>query len=446
MHPIALLLLCALCVIVVFGRGAYAAAALIAGTCLMTMGQAIVVGPFTFHFVRLVILVGFLRTIVKGELFRLRLTGMDSAVLGWLFILMITSVGHASPREHFVGTLGTGFNTALAYFVFRALVGSVDDIVEVGKWLIAILLVLAVAMLVEQSSGHSMFEVFGGVLTEVRNDRIRAMGPFRHPILAGSVGATLIPLVFALRYRWRAWSTVGIVGCLVISLASASSGPLLALGAGIFALSLWKYRDNLRSIIWMGVAALLLLDLVMKDPVWYLMARIDLVGGSTGWHRAYLIDMAIAHFGEWWLAGTDYTRHWMPTGVSYSPDHSDMTNHYIWLGVGGGIGLVAGYVWTLVMAFKAVGRVLKRDHGAPAGDRFVVWALGSVLFSHVVNSLSIAYFDQSVVLIYFVLACIGSLDANPPSVLENPDQSSTTTARRVVRPWTRSRRLQDSAA
>ena len=107
----------------------------------------------------------------------------------------------------------------------------------------------------------------------------------------------------------------------------------------------------------------------MKAPVWYLMARIDLVGGSTGWHRAYLIDQALMHLSEWWIAGTDYTRDWMPYGVSWSPDHSDITNHYILLGVTGGIALIAAHVAVLTLAFKGVGRTLDQHRGAAVGER-----------------------------------------------------------------------------
>ena len=41
----------------------------------------------------------------------------------------------------------------------------------------------------------------------------------------------------------------------------------------------------------------------MKAPVWALIQRIDIVGGSSGWHRYELIDQCIKHFSDWWLMG-----------------------------------------------------------------------------------------------------------------------------------------------
>jgi hypothetical protein len=306
------------------------------------------------------------------------------------------------------------------YFLFRTFVRNVADVVAVTKWLIGILLVLAVAMVYEKAYEHSAWERFGVIQTPTRLEKFRAVGPFRHAILAGSVGAAVVPLFVALWSRWRTLALTGIVASLVITWACASSGPLIALACGVFALSLWTCREYRRQIVWTGVAGLVLLELVMKDHVWFLMARVDLVGGSTGWDRAYLITQALAHLGEWWLAGSDYTRHWMPTGVPSSPNHADLTNHYIALGVDGGIGLVITYIVTLVLAFKNVGQILDRYPDAPQNQRFVIWALGSVLFGHTINSLSISYFDQSVVLVYFIIACIGSLEAYPESLSSQP--------------------------
>jgi len=98
---------------------------------------------------------------------------------------------------------------------------------------------------------------------------------------------------------------------------------------------------------------------VMKAPPYYLMARVDLSGGSTGWHRARLIESSMEHLGEWWFAGTDYTRHWMPTGVYFSPNHVDITNHYLAMGVLGGLPLLFLFVLLLVKGFSIVGHSVR---------------------------------------------------------------------------------------
>jgi hypothetical protein len=147
----------------------------------------------------------------------------------------------------------------------------------------------------------------------------------------------------------------------------------------------------------------------MNDPVYFLLARIDITGGSTGWHRAELIQSAFAHLGEWWAVGTDRTRHWMPTGIHANERHTDITNFYLQMGVWGGLPLLFLFLSNLWVAFAAVGRWLQSNKAAAAKTRFLAWTIGSILFGHATNFFSISYFDQSVVLLYLLFAFCGSL-------------------------------------
>jgi hypothetical protein len=175
------------------------------------------------------------------------------------------------------------------------------------------------------------------------------------------------------------------------------------------ALVFWKFRSKLRLMLWGFVAMLLVLNFIMNDPVYYLLARIDLTGKSTGWHRAALIDAAVKNLGEWWLAGTDYTRHWMPTGVYWTQDHTDITNHYLKMGVWGGLPLMFVFIFIMASAFVSVGKTLDLCPNAPPDERFHIWVLGAILFGHAVSFISVSYFDQTVVFLYLSLAAIGSM-------------------------------------
>src|SRR5690606_25044593 len=141
-----------------------------------------------------------------------------------------------------------------------------------------------------------------------------------------------------------------------------------------------------------AVAGYILLDIVMKAPAYFLIARIDLAGGSTGWHRAELIKQAIAHFDEWWFAGTVYTRHWMPSGVTWSPDHSDITNQYINYGVLGGVLLMGLFIGALWIAFLYVGRILHARNCKNINEAKLAWVLGSALFAQAASGVSVSYF------------------------------------------------------
>ena len=147
----------------------------------------------------------------------------------------------------------------------------------------------------------------------------------------------------------------------------------------------------------------------MKAPAYYIIQRIDLTGGSTGWHRARLIESAFEHLHEWWMVGTDYTRHWMPTGVYWSPQHTDITNHYIYMGVLGGLPLMLLFIAILAKGFSIVGQTLWYLANQPPKMRFMVWSLGASLFVHAVTLTSVSFFDQSPLFLYLTLAGICSV-------------------------------------
>ena len=192
-------------------------------------------------------------------------------------------------------------------------------------------------------------------------------------------------------------------------LASRSSGPIMSACLGIVALLSWRFRHLLNVIRWTAVCAYFALEALMKAPPYYLLARIDFTGSSGGWHRARLIESSIQHLSEWWLAGTDYTRHWMPTGVSWSPAHADLTNHYLHLGVLGGLPLMLTFVLILVTCFFLVGQHLGTNRADASDSSFLSWAVGSALFAHAATCISVAYFDQSILLLYLTFAACGAL-------------------------------------
>jgi hypothetical protein len=267
-------------------------------------------------------------------------------------------------------------------------------------------------MVLEKLTGKNSFAMLGGAPgdTELRNGHFRARGPFIHQIFAGTVGAVCLPLAFYMWRQKRGLALAGMAATCAIVYASGSSGPIMTVLAACFAIALWMIQNHLRLIRWLAVLMVIILAMIMNDPVYYILARINITGGSTGWHRAALIDGAIKHFGNWWLVGTDYTRDWMPTGIEANANNTDITNHFLLMGVWGGMPLMLLFIWVLTVAFRLVGRELKMQAQAPVERRFLIWILGSILFADVVTFMSISYFDQQTsIFLYLLLATIGSI-------------------------------------
>jgi len=384
---------------------------LLAAACYMTVAQLIMIGPFHFASLRIVLAVGVIRVLLRSERPAGGLTGLDWLIVAWAAWALCASGFHQDPRAALITTLGRVYDSLGVYFLIRCFCQSEEDVVLLVKIVVILLMPLALEMLNEQLTHRNLFSVFGGVpeLPIIRGGRLRSQGPFLHAILAGTVGAVCIPMLAGI-WRRHPWiSKAGLLTCLVIIVTSASSGPLLTFAIGVFGLILWRWRHQTRNIRIAAVTGYLMLDLYMRDPAYYILAKIDLTGSSTGWHRARLIQSAFEHLSEWWLVGTDYTRHWMPTYLPVSPNHCDITNHYLVMGVMGGFPLMMIFVLIVWWGFRYVSEALRLREEESFENRFLIWTQGATLFAHAVTFISVAYFDQTIIFFHTTLAIIVSL-------------------------------------
>ncbi len=391
----------------------WALAPFLAGCCFTTIGQGIELGPLTLPVFRMLMLIGIIRVLVKGE----RVTGginlVDKLMMAWAGWYFFASFFHNSQLDAGpVYASGFIYNTLGFYFLVRVWCGDMEDMTGVIKILALLLAPIAIEMVSEKMTARNLFSIFGGVPEAVllREGRLRAQGPFLHPILAGTVGATCVPLFVGIFKRHRIHALIGMTAGVVMAFTCASSGPILSLMAAVFGLMVWKVR-HLTGMMRMGaVAAYILLIFLMERPPYYLISKIDLSGGSTGWHRSFLIETTISHFSEWWLFGTDFTRHWMPLqGTAMSPTHTDITNYYIGIGVGGGFPAMALIIIVFGVSFAWVGKLHNALIETQPGRVFMIWCFGAALFSHSVTGISVAYFDQSVVFLWLNVAAISSM-------------------------------------
>jgi hypothetical protein len=393
----------------------FAVCPLLVMVCLMPMGQQLVLFGLHFPLFRLLLLVGVIRIFAKGETAQMRWTTADKLFVWWVAVSVVFGTLSKPSMELFVNRSGDAYNAAACYFFVRCVVVDFEDIVTGVRTLAFVSLPLAALMLVEKGTGHNLLSVFGGVpeITVIREGHLRCQGPFRHPILAGTFGAAQIPLFVALwfyRVRNRRLALAGTISAFVIAITASSSGALMAVGGVMGGLAMWKQRKYLRVCRRAVVLGLFVLPLFMHAPVWYVMARLSDVFGGGGWHRAYLLDQAFGHLNEWWLFGTTYTAHWGPAGevIAADPNMMDITNHYVMEGVKGGLLKLGLFIAIIVVCFKRLGQVL-RGLAPKSPQAFFVWTIGVSLFAHCISFISITYFDQLIIVWFWLLAIISSL-------------------------------------
>jgi hypothetical protein len=241
MNPVALVFLVAASAALLWLPRRWAALPLLAGACYMTLGQGLQIAGFNFFLIRLLLVVGVVLVLLRGERPAGGLTGLDWLMFVWAAWALSCSAFREAPGETLVFHLGMVFNTLGVYFLIRCFCQGEEDVIGLVKMTALLLVPVALEMLQEQFTGRNLFALLGGVPEEtvLRNGRLRSQGPFRHAILAGTVGAVCAPLMAGI---WRSHpkiAQVGLAACLVMVLTSASSGPLMSLLLAGFALALW---------------------------------------------------------------------------------------------------------------------------------------------------------------------------------------------------------------
>ena len=399
----------ALCLLLVPRR--FAAVPIFILVCFMTMGERILVFGLNFTMLRILLLFGWVRVLARHEYHVPNFGPLDAVVVGWTIVRTVNYTLLWGTTAAFINRLGYAYDIIGAYFLFRFLIRDPKDVTRAIRYLALFVMPLALFMLLEKLTARNVFSVFGGVpfIPEMREGVVRCQGPFSHPILAGTFGATSLPLLIALWWQPRASRLLVVfatLAVLVITATAGSSGPALAAFAGILALCLWAMRAHMRILRWGCLIAVVVLQVVMNSPVWFVLARFSVFSGSTGWFRGFLIDQAVRHINEWWLIGTQSAAAWHPFLI-------DVTNQYIAEGFCGGIIAMALFIAMLAVAFRSVGRSVRRSHLEMPSKR-LAWALGAALFAHAVTFISVTYFDQNFVMLYFLLASVSAVAAAQP--------------------------------
>jgi hypothetical protein len=388
----------------------YAFVPVVIAGCYMPLGQALVIGGLHFYLLRVLIVFGLARSLFRKELSGIRPNAIDGVLTANVLVTTFLFVIFDGTNASLVGRLGAAYDAFGAYILIRASVRSVDDAFAVTKACAVAIIPLAVPFILENISGRNPFAALGGVppLSDIRDGYVRSQGPFRHAILAGTFGATAMPVFVGLWASGRGnrlVATLAIASATIIVITSRASGPITAFAVVSAGLFIWPFRKMMRAIRWGMLLALLGLVLVMKQPVWFLIARVSNLTGGGGWYRSALIDAAIQHFGEWWLIGTGYTAHWMATGASSDPNSADIVNEFVFQGVNGGLLALLLFVWLIVKCFKAVGTGVRAPGYSP-GTQFAIWSIGCALVGHIASFFSVSYFDQIIIFWYLLIGMI----------------------------------------
>lgn len=418
MNEIGLTYTILLCIAVVILPKRLSFVPVLLGTFYMSQAQQIEIGGAHLTSIRIIILFAFSRVILKKEVQKIDFQFADKIFLAWVLSGTIAYILLWQTEAAFIYRMGLTYDALLSYFFFRSIFGSLDDVKNAIPIIGILIIPLAVLLIYERFGNFNVFSIIGAPeLPYFDGNRIRAEGPFRHPILAGSVGAVLLPLFIAFWFIRKSYAAIFIISAFAFIVASNSSGPLLSAICAIAAIMLWPVREHMRLIRWGILVALISMHFVMKAPIWYLIARISEITGGTGWHRSYLIDRAIHYFSDWWFIGTKDTSYWMPTKL-HLHESADITNEFISQGIRGGLVTFVLFILLIAVEFGIIGKTMKVLRQGTFISRFIVWSLGASLFAHTASFMSVQYFDQSMLIFFLSLSLIAAINKKKEKVIQ----------------------------
>jgi hypothetical protein len=372
----------------------HAIALVLMGALLIPPGNILVLAGVHLLPVRVISLFGIVR-LLRSKLeagpvvFVGGINSIDRAVLGWALahVAAFTLLWHTSGA--LVNQCGFLLGSLGIYFLLRYLVREERDVRNVIRVLAIVAAVNAAEMVYEQFSGHNLFSLLGGAtISVIREGHVRAQGAFAHPLLAGAFGGVTLPL-FAWLWKSERKKLLPIIGCVssaVMALCTWSSTPLFVLLGGIGAICLWPIRYRMRELRWGIVLTLLALQLLMKAPVWFLIQRVEL-SGTSGYHRAILVDNFIRHFGDWWLIGTKSMSTW-------DYETWDTSNEFVSQGETGGLLTFIFFLAIICRGFRKLGRARMRTQGDSRRE-WCFWLLGVAMFANILAYFGVSYWDQT---------------------------------------------------
>jgi hypothetical protein len=370
------------------------------------IGQVVVLGPFHFTAMRILILAGLAkRAISQGKSSEGKypggFNGIDMIVILWSISAVVFFFLQFPQMQTIIQSLGDIVDTLGGYLVVRFLIPDGNAMRRAIKALAAVCVIQGIPMIGEQLTGINLFGFVAGVplASAVRDGRVRASGTLG-ALTGGPLAGVLIPLFVWLwtERKSRMAAFAGIAGAMAMVITSNSSTSTMALTGSAVGLAFWYLRKRMRMVRWALVSALTGLHLVMKAPVWALIARVDLTGSSSGYQRYQLVDMTIRHFSDWWLIGTT-------AYVNWGWDSWDLCNQFVAVALTGGLLTLVFYIMIFSRSFGAIGTARKQVEG-DRGREWLLWCLGSTLFANIAAHFGISYMAVLIVSFFPLLAFI----------------------------------------
>ena len=370
---------------------------------MVPMNQRIDIVGLDFTVLRMVVLTGVIRIVSKNEIRNIQWNSFDKLIFAWNIIATIVYVVQWSDMPATIRKFGVLYDSIGMYWLFRQSIKKWDNINVIITSFAVFAIISSPLLLYEKMSHNSIYEIFGPVAASFHRGRFRCSGPFPHYIILGCFWASILPLIYSMvkTNKNKVFFGVASSSALICIYTSASSTPIMTV---LFSILLWffyKKRFYGKKIFLYCCIALVALHLFMNMPIWHLISRVNVFGGSTGWHRYYIFDQFVIHLKDWFLLGCKNPRTWS----SYH-GMGDITNQFMLEGIRGGF---ISLLLFIIIMYKSVkisgaGSIIFSNHYT----HWICWSICVSLMGHIVTFWGVSYFgEQMVMLLYLTFAMVG---------------------------------------
>lgn len=370
------------------------------------VGEVVVLGSLHFTMLQLLILTVLARMAAfRGSASEKRFAGgfnsLDRVVVLWSLSSLVVFCLQFMEIQAVIKGLGDLVVSLGGYLAARFLIPDRQAVRRAVKVLAAVCIIQGVFMVGEQFTHQNVFSSFGANPPTIREGHLRSEGALG-TLYAGTFAGVSIPFFLWLwtEKKSRVAAYAGLAGATAMVFATHASTSWGAYGGSLLGLAFWPLRKRMRLVRWGIVAILVGLHLFMHGPVWSLIEKIDLTGGSSNYHRYMLVDNCIRHFSDWWLIGYKNYGDW-------GFDMWDLCNQFVVNALTGGLVTLLIYLAIFKRSFRAIGIARKRVEGDRRHE-WLFWCLGSALFANVVAHFGINYMVHLSMCLFVLLVCISA--------------------------------------
>ncbi len=380
---------------------------LVVAMCFLPADIAITIGGLHLYAVRVIGLFALLRIYMSFKKPNLSFNTIDKLFITYNFFGAFTYIiASQNTSGAFVYTSGSLVDSIVLYIVLRQTIQSKKDILTVTKTFCYCVLILLPFIIFEYFSAQNFFSIIGREGVSIRDGEIRAAGTFSHSILFGSFSASLIPILWG-GYKQKKNNALlfSIACCVFFVYSTSSSGPIVALAVSVSLLIFFKWKQYSSQLTWSLLLTAIFIHIVRESPIWHFFyVRVSIKAGSTGYHRYLLTEAAVKEFWNWWLLGYgDIGPRWHETYWPWThATFTDVTNHYLLIGVRGGffpmlLFVILCFKTTHVLGSYAISQTNQKD-------QWLWWGFTVMMITHCISFLSVAYFGQITMLFYLTIS------------------------------------------